>query len=135
MNNHLLGDLHAGNILVRNHGWELIFLDAGIVVELGDREADCLVDLFACIVKGDGVGAGELMLARSRSSECTDKGTCEWVRAVYRHLQSCLSILLRAKKKKNKSIIVLFPGVPFFQSVLSLTLPPHLAPPPVSFSL
>ena len=72
--NTIPGDLHAGNILVRHHGRELIFLDAGIVVELGDREADCLVDLFACIVTGDGLGAGELMLARSRSSECTDKG-------------------------------------------------------------
>lgn len=53
--------------------FELVFLDAGIVVELGPRESDCLVDLFSCIVKGDGPGAGRLMLDRSRQSDCSDE--------------------------------------------------------------
>jgi predicted unusual protein kinase regulating ubiquinone biosynthesis (AarF/ABC1/UbiB family) len=53
-------------------GYELVLIDGGIVVELGPREADCLVDLFAAIVTGDGARAGRLMLDRSRKSECAD---------------------------------------------------------------
>ena len=73
--NYAHGDLHPGNILVRDaavqnpaHGNvslyakgggarhpQLVMLDAGIVVELEDTDRDSLLQLFGAIVKGDSV--------------------------------------------------------------------------------
>jgi aarF domain-containing kinase len=52
--------------------YELVFIDAGITCELEPRDAESLIDLCACIVRGDGAGAGKLMMERARLNSCTD---------------------------------------------------------------
>ncbi|CAM9689021.1 unnamed protein product, partial [Phaeothamnion confervicola] len=81
--NFMHGDLHPGNILVQQ--WpasdasertsaspRLVFLDVGIVSELGPKDRRNFVDLFYAIVRGDGREAGRLMISRARDQRCKD---------------------------------------------------------------
>ena len=64
------GDLHPGNMMIADHterghhGPQIIFLDAGIVSELGKADRKNFIDLFYAIAKGDGRAAGRLMIER-----------------------------------------------------------------------
>jgi aarF domain-containing kinase len=72
--NFVHADLHPGNMIVRvsdnTHAdpatnFTLVFLDTGLVTELGASQHDNLVRLFkALVVDGDGEEAGRLMLTR-----------------------------------------------------------------------
>lgn len=83
-------DLHPGNILVRapppsasaadggassqdgGGGCVLGLVDAGLVVELDERDRRNFLHLFRAIGRGDGALAGELMLTRARKQRCAD---------------------------------------------------------------
>ena len=60
------GDLHAGNLLLRfdGHDFDLVILDAGLVIELSPRDRRNFIDLFGAVVR-DGRRAGELIAARA----------------------------------------------------------------------
>ena len=65
--NYIHGDLHAGNLLLRfdGHDFDLVILDAGLVIELSPRDRRNFIDLFGAVVKRDGRRAGELIAARA----------------------------------------------------------------------
>lgn len=73
--NFVHADLHPGNILVsqddRGH-WVLGLVDAGLVVQLEERDRLNFLQLFRAIGQGDGAHAGELMLTRAREQRCSD---------------------------------------------------------------
>ncbi|KAJ1458529.1 ABC1 family-domain-containing protein [Pelagophyceae sp. CCMP2097] len=91
VDNFVHADMHAGNLLVyipslgaeaddaatveaiANDDFELVLLDAGLVVELEPRYRRNFVELFSAIVVGDGKHAGELLLDRARHEKCTDR--------------------------------------------------------------
>ena len=54
--NYIHGDLHAGNLLLRfdGHDFDLVILDAGLVIELSPRDRRNFIDLFGAVVKRDG---------------------------------------------------------------------------------
>ena len=65
--NYIHGDLHAGNLLLRfsDGDFDLVILDAGLVIELAPRDRRNFIDLFGAVVKRDGRRAGELIAARA----------------------------------------------------------------------
>lgn len=56
---------------LHDHGYrpELVFIDAGLVTELSDKNLKDFVDLFASVATFDGHRAGRLMVERCRSPE------------------------------------------------------------------
>ena len=76
--NFVHADLHPGNILVSSSSGgggashQLGLVDAGLVVELEERDRRNFMHLFKAIAKGDGGLAGELMLTRSKEQRCAD---------------------------------------------------------------
>jgi len=79
-------DMHAGNLLVAPRGgarfsaaavaagdFDLVVLDAGLVVELAPADRRNFVDLFAAVVRRDGDAAGQLLLDRARRETCPDR--------------------------------------------------------------
>jgi len=82
--NLLHGDLHPGNMLVVDAEQPRVcFLDAGIVVRLGDREHRHFVRVLAALMRHDGERAGRLLIAgRDRGGERNGFDTeDEWVKA------------------------------------------------------
>jgi len=78
------GDLHPGNMLVVDAEQPRVcFLDAGIVVRLGDREHRHFVRVLAALMRHDGERAGRLLIAgRDRGGERNGFDTeDEWVKA------------------------------------------------------
>ena len=86
------GDMHAGNLLVRAPAgggdaldarafaarvaagdFDLVVLDAGLVVELAPTDRRNFVDLFAAVVARDGAKCGDLLLDRARAHACRDR--------------------------------------------------------------
>lgn len=85
--------MHPGNVIFRecpphgrgggqeegeeggNSGWELSFIDAGLVSTLEREDRRNFIDLFAAVVKNDGRRVGELMVDRSKGggANCTDR--------------------------------------------------------------
>ncbi|XP_069696637.1 uncharacterized aarF domain-containing protein kinase 2-like isoform X2 [Periplaneta americana] len=87
------GDLHPGNILVREKetsdtkAWtfgnilpfstkltfpvSIVILDCGIIASLDDRGKECLKDVFTAVINGDGEKVGELFLHHS-NHQCAD---------------------------------------------------------------
>ncbi len=77
LDNFVHGDLHPGNIFVRDNATHkahphLTFIDVGIVTELTAQDRRNFVDLFYAIATGKGEEAGRLMIERSRNHECED---------------------------------------------------------------
>ena len=90
--NFVHADLHPGNILVTGNGvagdgvagdgvaedgtvsapLRLGIIDAGLVVELSERDRRNFLALFKAIGDGDGARAGELMLTHAREQRCDD---------------------------------------------------------------
>ncbi|EOD35501.1 putative ubiquinone biosynthesis protein [Emiliania huxleyi CCMP1516] len=80
--NFVHADLHPGNILVLPAGGEgggggagevrLGIIDAGLVVELTERDRRNFLSLFKAIGQGDGELAGDLMLRHAREQRCDD---------------------------------------------------------------
>lgn len=70
-------DMHSGNLLVRKRGKrdeELILLDAGLTVELGEEQRRNFVDLFVAVVEKNGEKVGKLLVERSPdASMCRDR--------------------------------------------------------------
>eukprot|EP00554_Chaetoceros_debilis_P002484 CAMPEP_0194087012 /NCGR_PEP_ID=MMETSP0149-20130528/23487_1 /TAXON_ID=122233 /ORGANISM="Chaetoceros debilis, Strain MM31A-1" /LENGTH=593 /DNA_ID=CAMNT_0038770255 /DNA_START=191 /DNA_END=1972 /DNA_ORIENTATION=- len=52
--------------------YTIVFLDAGIVTELNQRDQQNLKDLFKAIILNDGKKAGRLMVERARYERCTE---------------------------------------------------------------
>lgn len=68
LHNFAHGDLHPGNMLVRDAASStptLVMLDAGIVTRLSNRDLQNFIDLFYLIAVGDGYNAGKLLLERT----------------------------------------------------------------------
>lgn len=74
--NFVHGDLHPGNILVAPNwdheraGYKLSFVDAGLVVELSERDRRNFLLLFHAIGHGDGARVAQLMLEGSPQQRC-----------------------------------------------------------------
>lgn len=69
-------DLHPGNVLVQttsypNDEYKIVFLDAGIVTKLKDRDLQNLKDLFKAVILNDGETAGRLMVERAAYERCS----------------------------------------------------------------
>lgn len=69
-------DLHPGNVLVQTNsnqkdGHKIVFLDAGIVTKLQDRDLQNLKDLFKAVILNDGETAGRLMVERANYERCS----------------------------------------------------------------
>jgi predicted unusual protein kinase regulating ubiquinone biosynthesis (AarF/ABC1/UbiB family) len=63
----------SGDDLVRSvaaDDFELVLLDAGLVVELQPEDRRNFADLFGAVVLGDGQLAGSLLLERARHHDC-----------------------------------------------------------------
>ena len=76
IDNFVHGDLHPGNILVR-HGdnpsnSKLIFLDAGLVVELSNRDRINFLRVFKAVAERNGRLVGKLMLEQAKYENCPD---------------------------------------------------------------
>jgi aarF domain-containing kinase len=76
IDNFVHGDLHPGNILVR-HGdnpsnSKLIFLDAGLVVELTNRDRINFLRVFKAVAEKNGRLVGKLMLEQAKYENCPD---------------------------------------------------------------
>mmetsp|Transcript_28351 Transcript_28351/g.35058 ORF Transcript_28351/g.35058 Transcript_28351/m.35058 type:complete len:588 (-) Transcript_28351:88-1851(-) len=95
MDNFVHCDLHPGNVLVRKtsvvksiNWWEnivktddekglneekytIIFVDAGIVTKLKDKDQQNLKDLFKAVILNNGKEAGRLMVERARYERCS----------------------------------------------------------------
>jgi aarF domain-containing kinase len=83
VDNFVHADLHPGNILLRTSAAagasgdsqastvardevpRLVFLDAGLVVRLSEREKRNFCDLFLAVARGEGTKAGQLIVDRS----------------------------------------------------------------------
>jgi aarF domain-containing kinase len=75
VDNFVHADLHPGNILLRSGDGSsavsersiptLVFLDAGLVVRLSEREKQNFADLFLAVALGEGSKAGELIVDRA----------------------------------------------------------------------
>jgi len=70
IDNFVHGDLHPGNVLVREHTGingkpQIIFLDAGLVIKLSERDRTNFLDLFAAVAAGNGKKGAQLMIERS----------------------------------------------------------------------
>lgn len=64
--NFIHADLHPGNILVKNGGEKMVFLDAGLATKLNTRDHKNFIDLFkAIIIQRNGFEAGKLLIERS----------------------------------------------------------------------
>eukprot|EP00127_Corallochytrium_limacisporum_P000478 Clim_evm7s14 gene=Clim_evmTU7s14 len=75
VDNFIHGDLHPGNILVRetdeeNSGPKLVFLDTGIITELSPGNRKNFRDLFEALTSGRGRDVGLMMVERARGHEC-----------------------------------------------------------------
>lgn len=69
------GDLHPGNILInkcRDSGrLKMNILDCGLVVEMGERDHNNLVQILGALVKKDGTLAGRLMVDTAKKCQAT----------------------------------------------------------------
>ena len=75
LDNFVHADLHPGNILLREpkrkgradaeQPTAIVFLDAGLVVRLSERDKRNFADLFLAVAKGEGKRAGQLIVSRS----------------------------------------------------------------------
>ena len=73
--NFVHGDLHPGNLLVDATG-RLIFLDAGICVEIPDKTHEVMVRVLRAMLENDGDAAARLLLATDRhAAEARDAGS------------------------------------------------------------
>ena len=73
--NFVHGDLHPGNLLVDDTG-RLIFLDAGICVEIPDKTHEVMVRVLRAMLENDGDAAARLLLATDRhAAEARDAGS------------------------------------------------------------
>ena len=75
IDNFVHGDLHPGNILVRygdNNDSNLVFLDAGLVVELTDRDRTNFLRVFKAVAEKNGRLVGQLMLEQAKYENCPD---------------------------------------------------------------
>ncbi|KAH8049293.1 kinase [Aureococcus anophagefferens] len=59
--NFVHGDLHPGNMLVNDRA-QLVLLDAGICVEIGDRAHEDMVSILKAMLEARGADAGRLIL-------------------------------------------------------------------------
>ena len=77
--NYVHGDLHAGNLLLRfgDADFDLIILDAGLMIELSKRDRRNFIDLFGAVVQRDGRRAGELIA--KRATHCGSADTAAFV--------------------------------------------------------
>jgi aarF domain-containing kinase len=76
IDNFVHSDLHPGNVLVQTtsnpkDGYKIVFLDAGIVTKLKDRDLQNLKDLFKAVILNDGERAGRLMVERAAYERCS----------------------------------------------------------------
>lgn len=76
MHNFVHGDLHPGNISVRDSN-NIVIYDAGIVVELNPQDRRNFLELFRAVAMQDGKRAGELMIERSRKHSCSNPAAFE----------------------------------------------------------
>lgn len=79
IDNFVHGDLHPGNILVRHHGndtksdsVQLVFLDAGLVVQLTERDRKNFLQVFKAVAERNGRLVGKLMLEQAKYENCPD---------------------------------------------------------------
>ena len=79
IDNFVHGDLHPGNILVRHEGnhatddaLQLVFLDAGLVVELTERDRKNFLQVFKAVAERNGRLVGQLMLEQAKYENCPD---------------------------------------------------------------
>jgi len=78
VHNFMHGDLHPGNILVVEDAdgrgqAKMCFLDAGIVVELGQEDHRNMIKVLGAFIMRDGRKAGELMADQSKLGRCTPR--------------------------------------------------------------
>ena len=77
VDNYVHGDLHPGNILVQRATADkqpsLVFLDAGLVVELSERDRLNFLQVFQAVAQKDGRKVGQLMLDQARTHNCKDR--------------------------------------------------------------
>jgi len=74
--NYIHSDLHPGNILVATKADgspRIVFLDTGMVTELTDAQWVNFVELYACVIAGDGERAADLMVERAPAQACSDR--------------------------------------------------------------
>lgn len=70
IDNFVHGDLHPGNVLIRednlrNGKPQIVFLDAGLVIKLKEKDRRNFLDLFAAVAAGNGKLGAQLMIERS----------------------------------------------------------------------
>lgn len=99
LDNFIHADLHPGNIVYapdeKSHAMQLMFIDAGLAVELQRDDRRNLVDLFKAVITNDGLAVGKLMIERSRARHLVrdgDKFALEMSRIVHDVHQSGLTL-------------------------------------------
>ena len=79
--NFVHADLHPGNVIVAHHGdgapLRLSFIDAGLAVELNERDRSNFKRLFLALGAGDGRRAARLMLEHATEQRCADPAAFE----------------------------------------------------------
>ena len=78
IDNFVHGDLHPGNVLVREHKGingkpQIVFLDAGLVIKLSEKDRKNFLDLFAAVAAGNGKRGAHLMIERSEATIPTEE--------------------------------------------------------------
>lgn len=99
LDNFIHADLHPGNIVYapdeKSYTMQLMFIDAGLAVELQREDRRNLVDLFKAVITNDGLAVGKLMIERSRARHLVqdeDKFALELSRIVSDVHQSGLTL-------------------------------------------